>query len=303
MKIKLPESIARVASNLAFKAKKASPEIAIILGVTGVIAGTILACRAAVKGTEVVKEHKEAIEKAESLKNEAGEETDEYKKEVVKTYIHTGIKLGKVFGPAVACEVSGIGLVLCSHHILKDRTAALSAAYMSLDKGFKKYKERVTEKVGEEEEKKLRYGIKKETVEIPFINDDGEPVTETKEMDTTDGLEYSPYARFFDELSDEFDEKNKEYNLTFLRSVEKECTWLLKRNGHLFLNEVYDMLGLRRSKEGQAIGWVYDEKKGENRVSFGIYDVHKPANRAFVNGWEEAILLDFNVDGNILDRI
>ena len=55
MKIKLPESIARVASNLAFKAKKASPEIAIILGVTGVIAGTILACRAAVKGTEVVK--------------------------------------------------------------------------------------------------------------------------------------------------------------------------------------------------------------------------------------------------------
>ena len=64
-----------------------------------------------------------------------------------------------------------------------------------------------------------------------------------------------------------------------------------------------EMLGIPRAKAGQVVGWVYDAKNpiGDNYVDFGIYDIHRETVRNFVNGYERTILLDFNVDGNILD--
>ena len=65
------------------------------------------------------------------------------------------------------------------------------------------------------------------------------------------------------------------------------------------------MLGIPRTQAGQIVGWIYDEKHpiGDNKVDFGIYNTYNEANRNFVNGYERTILLDFNVDGNILDMI
>ena len=69
------------------------------------------------------------------------------------------------------------------------------------------------------------------------------------------------------------------------------------------MNEVYDMLGIPRTKAGQIVGWIYDEEcpNGDNVIDFGIYESNK-ATRDFVNGYERTILLDFNVDGPILDK-
>ena len=81
---------------------------------------------------------------------------------------------------------------------------------------------------------------------------------------------------------------------------------MLKSRGHLFLNEVYDLLDIPRSKAGQVVGWVYNKNnnvKGDNYVDFNIYDITDKAKRSFVNGYERTILLDFNVDGVIYDLI
>jgi hypothetical protein len=111
----------------------------------------------------------------------------------------------------------------------------------------------------------------------------------------------SPYACFFNEDSVAWT-KNPECNKMFLRQQQNYANEKLRQRGYLFLNEVYDMLGIPRTKAGQCIGWIYDEKNpiGDNYVDFGIYDrIH---NQSFVNGYEDSVLLDFNVDGNILDR-
>ena len=65
------------------------------------------------------------------------------------------------------------------------------------------------------------------------------------------------------------------------------------------------MLGLKRTKAGQGVGWIYDKNNpnGDNYIDFNIYDISKESNRAFVNGTERSILLDFNVDGVIYDLI
>lgn len=111
----------------------------------------------------------------------------------------------------------------------------------------------------------------------------------------------SQYARFFDETCAPWS-KESEFNLMFLKTQEGYANGLLKSKGYLFLNDVYDMLGMPRTKTGQCVGWVYDENNpiGDNYVDFGIYE---DRNSNFVNGYEKSVLLDFNVDGIILDYL
>lgn len=119
--------------------------------------------------------------------------------------------------------------------------------------------------------------------------------------DKDDRTSLSQYARFFDETSPNWT-KYSETNLMFLKLMQNHCNDLLKARGYIFLNEVYEKLGIPKTKAGQLVGWVYDEKNpiGDNYIDFGIFNVN---NRQSVNGYENAILLDFNVDGVILDKI
>ena len=110
------------------------------------------------------------------------------------------------------------------------------------------------------------------------------------------------YARLFDDSCQGWS-KDPEYNLTFLRTQERWANDVLRTKGYLFLNDVYDMLGIKRTKIGQIVGWIYDEKNpiGDNYIDFGI-DIEDNTEIADMDG-NRFILLDFNVDGNILDRI
>ena len=115
---------------------------------------------------------------------------------------------------------------------------------------------------------------------------------------------FSQYAKIFDDTCIGWT-KDPEYNMFFLKGQQNYCNEKLKMNGHLFLNEVYTILGMPRTKAGAVVGWVYDEKNpiGDNFVDFGIYGIYDDVNHDFVNGYKNTVLLDFNVDGNILDYI
>lgn len=111
----------------------------------------------------------------------------------------------------------------------------------------------------------------------------------------------SQYARFFDENSPNWS-KDVEYNLMFLKQQQDYANSRLKAEGFLYLNDVYDMLGIPRTKAGQLVGWIYntDNPTGDNYVDFGL---HTDMSSEFVNGYKKTVLLDFNVDGNIWDLI
>ena len=192
--------------------------------------------------------------------------------------------------------------MLASHDIMKKRNVALSAAYLTVDKSFKEYKQRVVDRFGEEVEKEIRYGIKAEEIVETVVDEEGNETTVTETVKTMNPTLYSDYARFFDEASPCW-QNDPEYNLMFLRAQQQYANDLLRAKGRLFLNDVYEMLGIEKTKAGQIVGWVYDRENpnGDNFVDFGIYDMSKERVRAFVNGYETNILLDFNVDGNIWD--
>lgn len=281
--------------------RKYSPEILTGAGVVGVVATTVIACKATLKVNDILDEYKttiENIEKVKTMDNVDYTEEDEKKDRFTLT-VQTGVKLVKLYLPAASLGLISISCLVQSNRILKKRNAALSAAYMTLDKSFKKYRENVKERFGEEVDKEMRYSIK--TKKITEVDENGNEVEkEIKTIDPDDPSNYSDYARFFDEASPYWS-KDPEYNLVFLKAQQQYANDILVARGRIFLNEVYDMLGIPKTKAGQVVGWVYDPKHpvGDNYVDFGIYDLDKERVRRFVNGDERNILLDFNVDGNI----
>lgn len=307
-------SIMRYTNKALFQLKKHSPEILIVSGVVGTVVSAVMACKATLKAADILAETKTDVMMIHDLQGdiamkESGKYTDEdAKKDLVIVYSKTAVNLAKIYAPAVILGGLSITAILTSNNILRKRNIALAAAYATIDNGFKDYRKRVVERFGEVVDRELKTGIKAQTIEEQVVDEEtGEVKTIEKQVNTseiTDASGYSTYARFFDDGCKGWT-KDPEYNLTFLRAQQNYANDLLKTRGYVFLNEVYRMLGIPESQAGQIVGWIYDpeDTSRDNYIDFGIYDIHKPKNRDFVNGYERTILLDFNVDGNVLNAL
>jgi hypothetical protein len=175
------------------------------------------------------------------------------------------------------------------------RNTALTAAYVTVENAYKVYRQRVVDEFGEEKDRDFYRGVHDEEER----DEDGKKKKHiVKVVDTND---ISAHAKFFDESCPSW-ERNSEYNMLFLTGQQNYANDLLHARGHIFLNEIYDNLGIPRTNAGSIMGWVMG-KGNQNHVDFGIFDVSKPMAREFVNGYERAILLDFNIDGVIWDKI
>ena len=299
-------NLTRGLSRLGLKLKKHSPEILMVTGTIGVVTSAVMACKATLKVNDILEETKQDVDKINGvLENE--EYADKYseedsKRDLLIVYAQTGIKLAKLYAPSVILGTLSLGAMITSNNILRKRNVALAAAYTVLDKGFKDYRTNVIERFGEKIDKELKYNIKAKTFETVTVDENGKEKKTKEEVDICD--EISDFARFFDEGSRYFT-KDPEYNLMFLKNQERYANDKLKAKGYLFLNDVYRMLDIPETKAGQIVGWIYDEKcpNGDNYVDFGIYNTNREKSRDFVNGYEKVILLDFNVDGNILEHI
>lgn len=284
--------------------KKHSPEILIVAGVVGVGASLVMACKATMKVEKVLDGHKEWMDRIEKGLEHCPDAYSpaDAKKDKVIAYAHLVKDMAKIYAPTIAVTAISLGCIIGSNKILSKRNVALMAAYKGVDEAFKKYRKRVVDEYGEEQDWMFKNGVKK--VKTSVIDKDGvEQVVDMIEWnDNSRTKDYSQYAKFFDESCPEWS-KSPEYNLTFLKCQQNYLNDQLRIRGHVFLNEVYDAIGIKRTTEGSIVGWVYDEEKPENYIDFGIFDGERMQVRDFVNGYERTILLDFNVDGVIFDKI
>lgn len=301
------EKAGRLLYSAGLKIKKDSPEILLVCGIVGTIATTVIACKETLKINDILDEREDTINKIdEALKMNNKEYTEEdSKKDLYLVNVQTGAKIVRLYAPAIGLGILSIGAIVSGHTILNKRNAAIAAAYTILDKSFKNYRKNVINKFGKEIDSEMRLKLNTTTVE----EKDAKGKTKTSELKVVDDnyKEFSDYARFFD-ASCQGHTKDPEYNLMYLKHQQAYCNEMLKSRGHLFLNEVYDVLDIPRTKAGQVVGWKYypngDNPNGDNYVDFGIYDADYEPSRRFVNGnGEYNILLDFNVDGVIYDAI
>lgn len=317
---------------------KNSPEILLGAGLTCIVAGTIWACVATRKLDYILEDAEDrksekTVYKFNSLEEDEREDIEEHllAKNPDKTWVDVeqigwealsmkeramfnASVVGEIamnYAPAVMLMVAGTGMIIGSRNILTKRNAALTAAYTGLNEAYTKYRTRVIDKYGEEVDYELRNGVKKEAVE--------EDVTDPKTGKTSKSTNYkdivtdpSLYSRWFDETNPNW-VRSPNMNYYFLQCQQNMLNDKLvmrasespKGIGHMFLNEVYQALGMQHTGYGALVGWLYNPEDPEMRtfIDFGMHEAHNEEKRAFVNGWEPNILLDFNVNGIIYDKI
>lgn len=291
-----------------FQLRQYSPEILVVAGVIGTVVSAVMACKATTKVNDILEQHKEDVEKIHTVAKDE-KYADEYtesdmKKDLTIVYAQTALKFAKLYGPAVLLGSLSITGILTSNNILRKRNIAIATAYAALDKSLKGYRERLTERYGETVDRELKYGIKAQKIEETVVDENGKTKKTKTIVPVVENEKNSVYARFFDETNPNW-EKNPDYNLMFLRAQENYANQRLRADGYLFLNDVYESLGIPKCSIGQVVGWIYDpeDQNADCHVSFGIYDLYRAVTRDFVNGFEPAILLDFNVDGVMWDKI
>ena len=302
-KTEIMKSVNGVASKAVMKLKKHSPEILVVAGIAGTVVSAVLACKATTKVAEILDETKGTLDTIhEGMETGAinGQEytTDDGKKDTVVVYAQTGMKLAKLYGPAIILGTLSITSILASNNILRKRNVALGAAYAAIDKSFKEYRGRVIERFGDQVDTELKYGIKaKKFEEIEVDPETGKEKKVKKTVMVADPNLQSDYAVYFDSKSRNY-ETNPDYNRMFLKAQQAFANDKLQTRGHLFLNEVLDDLDLPRTPAGQIIGWTKDGPDGY--VNFRIVEVERETEDG---RHEPALLLDFNVEGNIWEKM
>lgn len=302
-KTEIMKSVNGVASKTVMKLKKHSPEILVVAGIAGTVVSAVLACKATTKVAEILDETKGTLDTIhEGMETGAinGQEytTDDGKKDTVVVYAQTGMKLAKLYGPAIILGTLSITSILASNNILRKRNVALGAAYVAIDKSFKEYRGRVIERFGDQVDTELKYGIKaKKFEEIEVDPETGKEKKVKKTVMVADPNLQSDYAVYFDSKSRNY-ETNPDYNRMFLKAQQAFANDKLQTRGHLFLNEVLDDLDLPRTPAGQIVGWTKDGPDGY--VNFRIVEVERETEDG---RHEPALLLDFNVEGNIWEKM
>ena len=300
---------------------KTSPEILLGAGIAGVVTSAILTARATLKldsTLDAMHEQLAKLNETYALSTDLADKeiiaekaytANDYKRDLFITYIGGSLRLVRLYMPAIVVGGLSIAAITGSHVILKNRNVALMAAYEAVDQSYRLYRSRVREELGEEKDlefvtgaslkkvvKNKETGIK--TAEIVPLNDLDDPSQDNLPKTA------SPYARWWTKDTTEAWDRNSDYNLVYLRAAESMANMTLRTKGYVFLNDVYRQLGLPETQAGACVGWLFKRNSGDNFVDFGLND---PSNLAAVRESEymrmhDSYLLDFNVDGVILDR-
>jgi hypothetical protein len=301
----IPDAIGRKIAQQGLLASENSPKILFGAGVVGMIGSTVLACRATLKleeTLEVVETDRQKAHDVHELVNKPDYDGDatytdqEMRKDLTIITVRGVGNVAKLYAPAILLGAASIMCLTKSHSILQERNLGLTAAYAAVDTAFSKYRERVIERYGENADREMRY----EAEQIDVVDEEtGKITSELRAIDAPG----STYARFYDEHASRNWSPDPDINLLFLRNVQNYMNDRLRSRGHVFLNEVYGELGLSHTTPGAVVGWRWNKESGDDFIDFGIWQGRSEKVNDFFNGREGSILLDFNVDGVIYDKI
>ena len=215
-----------MADTTAKWACKNAPTILTCVGAAGVIFTAIASGEAAIKAKEKLEELPEDVET----------------KEKVKVVLPIMVK------PAIiACGT--MWAIFSANKIALRRNAALLAAYTLSSRRLEEYEDKVVETIGEGKNKKIKDAIAEDHVE--------------KNPPTNDILEDEDTSKAicFDELNGRYFKIEPEK----IDGVINKLNDRLIKDGFVCLNDFYEELNLPPVKNGENLGWKY-EQKGDDLI-------------------------------------
>ena len=285
----LPLFVTRALGSLKLGAVEHAPELLTVGGTVGMIATVVTACKATLEFQEVLKVHNERMAKLDAIeidRTAAGHVVNEADAiDIPETrmgiWVETAKSAVKIYYKPAILGLLSVSAFMGATGIFKKRYLSMAGAFIQLfdeNKALKSELERA--RTGKEE---IDAHVDTETGEVI---EDGTSTVSPEERECM-------FSRFFDESNPNW-EKSSEANRIFLQNTERFANNRLHMNGHLFFNELLDMLGYEKTQTGQMFGWIDDGS--EWQIDFGIFNANSKAKRRFVNGIERSILLTFNVD-------
>lgn len=283
---------------------KHAPTILSITASAGVIATGYLAWKAGTRFEDV--EGRDWDRRKECLKNADIIPDEDVPKIERKNRILFILDTVRTVAPAAIVGAATITMIYFSNSISKKRLAAMGAAYATLQTAFDGYKRTMVEALGKESVDKILKpklpNVGKSAEEI-LSSDNKSDAANVSDAVVNSLKALSPYARIIAEESSTCWDPNEDYTSQNLAAVQLWANRRLERKGHLFLNEVFDQLGLSRTREGAVVGWLKNGE-GDNYVSFGDFDasIYRVPSGDYTRV-DSNFIVDFNVDGVIWDRI
>ena len=278
----------RIIGRTSLVISKHAPTILTVAGTAGFIGTTVLASKATLKLEETMAEEASLLVKVHEAQEEGKLSDKDAAHDKVVLYTRMATKLGKLYAPALILGAASIAALATGHGIMLKRNASLAAAYAAVDQAFKSYKKKVEAKFGKDA---VLEAISVPTEELVV---DGETTESVLKYGDT-----SPYGVIFDETNHNWS-ADEDLSALHLKCQQQYANDILQTRGHIFLNEVYKMLGFPHTPAGAITGWV--KGNGDNFVDFNIHDglfEGEDANGRLVTKWA----LDFNVDGVMYDKI
>ena len=281
--------VTRLAGRAGLVLSKHAPTILTAAGTAGFIGTTILASKATLKVEETVAEETALLVKVHEAHDAGKLEDKDALHDKVILYTRMTTKLAKLYAPALILGAASIVSLATGHGIMLKRNASLAAAYAAVDQAFKTYKKKIESKFG------------KEAVLDALVSTPQEDLTKDEmtleAVTAVDGV--SPYGVIFDEDNVNWS-ADEDLAKLHLDCQQQYANDILQTRGHIFLNEVYKMLGFPHTPAGAVTGWV--KGQGDDFVDFNIFDgmfEGEDKNGRTVTKWA----LDFNVDGVMYDKI
>lgn len=287
------------------RVSKHAPTILSVAASAGVVGTGYLAWKAGTRFEDVEgrdwERRKECIRNADNI---PGEEVPAYERKLRILFI---LDTAKSVAPAAIVGGVTIAMIYFSNSISKKRLAALGAAYAVLQNAFDGYKKTMVDALGKETVEKIirpKLPNYEKTAEEILSSDNKSDAANVADAVIASIRDLSPYSRIIAEESSNCWDENEDYTAENVAAVQLWANRRLERKGHLFLNEVYDQLGLSRTREGSVVGWLKNSENGDGYVSFGDYDANTyrvPSDD--YSRVDTNFILDFNVDGVIWDKI
>lgn len=283
---------------------KHAPTILSVTASAGVIATGYLAWKAGTRFEDV--EGRDWDRRKECLRNADTIPDEDVPKIERKNRILFILDTVRTIAPAAIVGAATITMIYFSNSISKKRLAAMGAAYATLQTAFDGYKRTMVEALGKESVEKILKpklpNVGKSAEEI-LSSDNKSDAANVSDAVVNSLKALSPYARIIAEESSTCWDPNEDYTSQNLAAVQLWANRRLERKGHLFLNEVFDQLGLSRTREGAVVGWLRNGE-GDGYVSFGDFDasIYRVPSDDYTRV-DSNFIVDFNVDGVIWDRI
>lgn len=310
-------NLSQVFNKVGFWTKRNSPELLVVGAIVAAAGSIVLAIKATPKAEVVLQKANKDIKQIKSDMNDDNKiANQEYsvalgKKELTKVYAKTSLELGKLYLPTAIGFSLTVAGILTSHKIMKGRNVALAAAYTTLENGYRSYRERVADKVGEAAEKDIFRNVYSEEKEVTEIDKNGNEVTKMKKVKGPHVQVDSDFSVIYDRNAADW-LRDTNMVLNNLAMKEKWLNQKLIYSGALFLHEVYEELGIdihslgeQKALASRVLGWIYDpeDDSRDSYVSMGLFDRMGNRNDYAMNALrnnEQELFLEFNVDGDIL---